>query len=413
MHYLLHTFAKKFLNQSYMKKIYFAIITCCALLASCGHSGHKHNHDHATHEGHDHASHEGHGHEAESHDDHSAHSDEIVMSTEKARNAGVKTCEAKKGAFHTVVPTSGHIIAAQGDEASVVANISGVVSMPRPITEGMRVSKGAVLFTLSADNLQDGDPVRKAKIAYETAKDEYERAQKLLADQLVTQSAFNAIKEKYETTRIAYEAVSSGNGRKGVVVKSPIDGYVRNCTVRPGDYVSTGQLMADIAKNNRLYLQADLPLRHYKSMGSIKSANFSTDYSDEVFSTDNLNGKLLSYGKNVSEESAFIPVTFEIDYRSDLIAGSFAKVYLVTNEKSDAITLPLTAITEEQGLNFVYIQDDSTCYHKQEVRLGTNDGKRVEILSGLTGGETVVTEGAIHVRLASASNSIPGHSHSH
>ena len=104
---------------------------------------------------------------------------------------------------------------------------------------------------------------------------------------------------------------------------------------------------------------------------------------------------------------------FEIDDRSDIIAGSFAKVYLVTNEKSDAITLPLTAITEEQGLNFVYIQDDSTCYHKQEVRLGTNDGKRVEILSGLTGGETVVTEGAIHVRLASASNSIPGHSHSH
>lgn len=395
--------------------------------SGCGHSHEGHNH-----EGHDHASHAGHdhGHESHNHAGHnhattekqhshegseasSAHGDEIVMSEEKAQNAGVKVEQAKKAPFRSVIETSGHLIASQGDEASVVAGMAGVISMTRPVTDGMKVEKGAVLFTISAENLQDGDPAEKARVAYETAKDEYERMLSLIEDKLVTKSAFNAAKERYENARIAYEAVSVGKTGKGFAVKAPISGYIRNCNVRPGDYVSTGQLLADISNNNRLYLQADMPLRHYKALEGITSANFTTDYTDRTLCTDSMNGRVLSKGRTVSEQSAFIPVTFEIDYESGLIAGSFAKVYLLTAEKANVISLPLTAITEEQGVHFVYVQDDATCYHKQEVALGMNDGNRVEILSGLKGGERVVTEGAIHVRLASASNSIPGHSHSH
>ena len=53
------------------------------------------------------------------------------------------------------------------------------------------------------------------------------------------------------------------------------------------------------------------------------------------------------------------------------------------------MTLPLTAITEEQGVHYIYIQVDKEGYRKQEVTLGENDGDRVEILSGLKKGETV------------------------
>lgn len=385
------------------------------MLCACGHkyNSEGHNNEGHSHDAHEHEvhSHEGHIHEAENHQ--TAHGDEIVMSKEKAQNAGVKVQKVVKAPFRSVITTSGHLIAAQGDESSAVASMSGIVRMAHPVTEGMKVEKGETLFFISADNIQDGDPSRKARITYETAKGEYERAEKLLADKLVTQSDFNAIKEKYETARIAYEATASKGGKGGVAVTAPISGYIRKCNVSAGDYVNTGQFLADIAKNNRLYLQADLPLRHYKDMGEITSANFLTDYSEEVFSTDKLNGKVLSTGKTVSDASAFIPVTFEIDYSGDLIAGSFVKVNLFGRERHDVISLPVTAITEEQGVHFVYVKDDATCYHKQEVTLGMNDGNRIEILTGLHEGETVVTEGAIHVRLASASSSIPGHSHSH
>lgn len=407
-----------------MKKNLLLHILLAMGLCGCGpsHEGHNHDghdHGHASHAGHNHG-HEGHNqavtekkHNHEGAEASDAHGDEIVMSKEKAQNAGVKVQKVVRAPFRSVITTSGHLIAAQGDESSAVASMSGIVRMAHPVTEGMKVEKGETLFTITADNIQDGDPAERARVAYETAKEEYERMQSLMKDRLVTKSALNTAKERYENARIAYEAVSAGKTGKGVAVKAPISGYIRNCNVRSGDFVSTGQLLADIAKNNRLYLQTDLPLRHYKAMGKITSANFLTDYSEEMFCTDSLNGKILSTGRTVSEGSAFIPVTFEIDYESGLIAGSFVKVYLLTAAKTDVISLPLTAITEEQGVHFVYVQDDATCYHKQEVTLGMSDGNRIEILTGLSEGETVVTEGAIHVRLASASSTIPGHSHSH
>ena len=45
--------------------------------------------------------------------------------------------------------------------------------------------------------------------------------------------------------------------------------------------------------------------------------------------------------------------------------------------------------------------------------LGETDGEAAEVCRGLKGGEPVVVEGAIHVKLASASNAIPAHTHSH
>ncbi len=402
-----------------MNKFFLYSIAFSALMCSCGHSEHKHEHDHNHDHGteahnhehdHDHGKTDGHSHEAEaSHE--GEHSDEIVMSVEQAKNAGVKVSKVSAGAFHNVIKVSGHIVASQSDETSVVANMSGVVSMPRPITEGRKVSKGEVLFTISADKLQDGDPAQKAKVAYEASKEEYERAQRLIKNQLITQSDFTAIKERYETARIAYEATSGNGGR--VTVTAPADGYIYNSTVSPGTFVSTGQLLASIARTNRMYLQAELPLRYSKSASSITSAQFVTEYSPEVFDTQSLSGKLLSIGKTTSSSSAYLPITFEIDNNGELIAGTFATIHLISGERQNVISLPLSAITEQQGVNFVYIQNDATCYSKREVRLGMSDGKRVEILSGLHTGENVVTEGAIHVRLASAGGSIPGHSHSH
>lgn len=69
--------------------------------------------------------------------------------------------------------------------------------------------------------------------------------------------------------------------------------------------------------------------------------------------------------------------------------------------------------TEEQGIFFVYLQLDEEGYKKQEVTLGADNGKSVQILTGIKPGDRVVTEGAYQVRLASASNAIPAHSHEH
>ena len=359
--------------------------------------------------------HEGHGHEAEGEakEAHAAHADEIVLTPEKAQAAGVQVEEVQPAAFRSVIPTSGQVLAAQGDEATVVAAVSGVVNFTRSLIEGTQVSAGMALLTVSSQHILEGDPVKRTRIAYETAKSEYERAAKLVDKQIVSQKDFNQLKENYENARIAYEALSPSKDGKGVAVKSPIGGYVKSCLVKEGDYVTVGQPLLTVTQTRRLQLKAEVSERYYAGLKSIVSANFTTTYDDKVYRLDDLKGRLLSYGKSSGDASYYIPVTFEFDNRGDVIPGSFVEVYLLSEERQGVISLPVSAITEEQGLNFVYLQVDAECYKKQEVKLGMNDGCRVEVFSGLKGGEKVVTVGAMHVKLAAAGNTIPGHTHNH
>ena len=120
----------------------------------------------------------------------------------------------------------------------------------------------------------------------------------------------------------------------------------------------------------------------------------------------------LEYELN-ADGSYYIPVTFEFDNRGSVVPGSFAEVWLLTSKRENVLSLPVSAITEEQGLYFVYLKMDASCYTKREVTLGESDGARTEILSGIKAGDNVVVKGAYNVKLASASNAIPAHTHNH
>lgn len=392
---------------------------------SHNHEGHNHEgHNHDAHEGHNHAeevhnhdahAHEGHNHDAhEGHDhghDHGSNPDEIILAPHKAKAAGVASMEIQPKSFRQVIKASGEVQAAQGNESTIVANVAGVVSFQRSVTEGMQVGKGATIMTISASKLQDGDPAERARIAYEAAKADFDRASRLVESQIVSQKEFNAIKEKYENARIAYEALSKNQTKGGVAVSAPMGGYIKNLLVKEGDYVSVGQPLATVTQNNRLFLRADVSERYYKYLNNITSANFKTPYDNQVYELEALNGKLLSYGKSAG--SFYVPVTFSFDNKGEIIPGSFVEIYLLSKDMENSIVLPVEALTEEQGLYFIYIQKCEESYKKQEVKLGASNGKEVQILSGVQPGDKVVVKGAYHVKLASASNALPAHSHEH
>lgn len=384
-----------------MKNYILTGTLCMFLLGACGEHAHEHGE-------------EGHSHEEEMHAGEKAgHSDEIILAPEKAKAAGVEAEAVHAGSFRNVIHTSGQILAAQGEEATVVAASSGVVSFSRKVAEGMQVGKGTELLSVSAAHIQDGDPVQKAKVAYEKAKEEYERAQKLVSSQIVSQKDFAALREAYENARLTYEALKPSKSGKGVSVKSPIGGFIKTCLVKEGDYVTVGQPLMTVTQTRRLVLKAEVSERYYAQLSQVVSANFQTPYNNKVYSLENLGGKLLSFGKSSGDASYYVPVTFEFDNRGDMVPGSFVEVYLLSGERNGVLSLPVSALTEEQGVYFVYLKLDAECYKKQEVKLGTSDGSRVEILSGVKDGDTVVTRGAIHVKLASASNAIPAHTHNH
>lgn len=393
-----------------MKKLIFLGIIGMFFLGSCHNNETQH-----IHEGHDHSEHaheeEGHDHEAEIAQEN--HSDEIIFPENKAKAAGIKVQTIQPAAFQQVIPTSGQILAAQGDETTVVANVAGIVSFKSPVTDGMSVRKGMPLVVLSSKEMLDGNPVQRAKVDYEIARKNYERAKELLKDQIISEKEFNDTKQIYENARISYEAVAKNQTVNGQVVTAPIEGYIKSCLINEGDYVTVGQPLISITQNRRLFLRAEVSEKYYHYLKSITSANFTTPYNNKVYSLNELNGKILSYGKASGDSSFYIPVTFEFDNRGDIIPGSYVTVYLLSSSMPDVLTLPRTALTEEQGLYFIYLQLDAEGYRKQEVTLGADNGKEVQILSGLKAGDKVVTEGAYQVKLAGATNAIPAHSHEH
>jgi multidrug efflux pump subunit AcrA (membrane-fusion protein) len=129
--------------------------------------------------------------------------------------------------------------------------------------------------------------------------------------------------------------------------------------------------------------------------------------------TQELNGKIISYGKSASANSPFIPLTFEIDNIGNIIPGSVAEVYLKTSNIPNALVVPISSLLEEQGSFYVYVQSSGESFQKREVKLGASDGINVQLLSGVTEGERVVTKGAYQIKLSTASGALPAHGHEH
>lgn len=404
-----------------MKKLFFMGILGLFVLGSCnsnshsGHEGEAHGteaHDHER-EGHDHEA-EGEGHEGHDHgNEGAAHSDEIILPKAKAEAAGVQVSIIEPGTFEQVIKTSGQILAAQGDESVAVATVPGVVTFRGKVTEGMSVGKGTALVTISSNNIADGDPVQRARIAYDISKKEYDRMRALVKNKIVSDKDFAQAEQNFENARISYEALAKNHTAGGQAVTSPISGFVKNILVKEGDYVNIGQPLVSVTQNRRLFLRAEVSEKYYPYLRSINSANFSTPYNNKVYELRELDGRMLSFGKTAGENSFYVPVTFEFDNKGDIIPGAFVEVYLLSAPMENVISLPRTALTEEQGLFFVYLQLDEEGYKKQEVTLGADNGKSVQILSGVKAGDRVVTKGAYQVKLASASNAIPAHSHEH
>lgn len=418
-----------------MKKIYGIGVLCAYLLAGCaGHSTeaeHDHDHEHEEaavhdheHEGHDHeheeADHDhehekaGHDHEHDHEHEAAANPGEVVFKEANAKAVGLQTITVTPGAFTQVIRTSGQVLAAQGEESVMVATVPGVVSFGSvPFTDGTAVRKGQAVLSIASNGLSEGDVAVRAKAAYEAAKLEFERMEALVADRIVSAKEFEQAKLNYANAKAAYEAVADKQTAKGVAVVAPLNGYLKNIQVKEGDYVSVGQPLATIAQSNRLMLRADVSERYYSSLPMVQSAHFKTPYDEQVYRLADLRGRLLSYGRASGGDSFFVPVTFEFDNKGAILPGSFVEVYLLTKPLEQVISVPVESLIEEQGLYSVYVRLDADCYRKQTVTLGANNGKEVQILSGLQGGEAVVTKGAHQVKLASASNAIPAHSHHH
>ena len=378
-------------------------------MMSCSHSGDAHDH-----ESHGDA-HEKEIHEHENKDAHEGHEGEIIFSQAQAKAVGLTTETVKVGPFNDVIKVSGQIMASSLGEHTVVASSSGIVTlMPAATTEGNRINSGQTIASISSRNLQDGDPTERARIDYETALREYNRSKTLASQKIISQKEMELVEQRFRTAKANYEGIAKTVTDRGVSVKAGMSGYVKNISVTQGDYVSMGQPIMTITQTRRLMLRADMPQQRYGQLKTVSTANFRPASDNKIYKLKDLNGKLLSYGKTAQQTGPYITVTFEFDNVGDLMAGTYADVYLIGSERQGVISIPKTSLTEEQGIYHVYtkVKGEKDAYLKREVTIGQDNGQRVEIISGLHNGDEVVTKGTYQIKLASIQTTIP-HGHSH
>ncbi len=322
----------------------------------------------------------------------------------------------KNEMIYDIIKTTGEIQSAPGDEVTIAARSNGIVKFAGSgNVAGSSIRSGQSMFIVTGgeiafENIEAAKESARSELAI--AKSEYERTGELIKDKLITQGEYQQARLRYEQAQIRLNNLGR-NYNSGKSLSSPISGFVKNILVSEGEYVSAGQPLAIITKNQRIVLKADVSLRDAGKISSIREANFILAQSKEQFSTSQLNGKLMSAGKTTSAGSPFIPVHFQIDAKPDLLPGSFAEVYLKTTPVNDAVVIPASALIEEQGVFYVYVQTGGESFQKRELKLGSHDGIRVQVLSGVAEGERVVTKGAYQIKLSQASGTLPAHGHEH
>lgn len=327
------------------------------------------------------------------------HSGLIELADEQAERFGVKVDTVRPGEFSTVFPASGIIERTSANAATASAPISGIVRMASASNVGMPVTRGALIATIDPTAVSGGDGNRAAKAALDAARREVERLTPLYNDRLVTATDYNAAVAAYEEAKAAY-APSASNGR----VLAPTGGLITSLATSNGAYVQAGDPIATITTDEMLTLHAEVSPTLYGQLAGVTDARIGD------FTLSEHGGKKTG----ISSEKGYACIYFTFNNDGAIAPGEGVSVKLLGATRSDVISVPVDALSEQQGEYYVYIRHSPGHYEKVRVTTGHSDGRRIEIIAGLHGGEPVVTASAMTVRLAESSGKVPeGHSHQH
>ena len=353
-------------------------------------------------------SHEEHSHSEEDAEEAHDHGDEIVLHAEDAEKFGVKTTVIEPNTFYEVLTVSGQVLNTPTQSASIIAPKAGTVVFGSNAVLGNKLYKGQPFASISVSGVSGGDVSAAAKARIAAAKRELDRLTPLLAEGIITKGELNAAQAEYDQAVAAYSPAASS----GAAV-APISGVITAINVRNGEFVQAGQSLADISESTEITIRADVPATAVDKSRTFSGANMRPAGGQEWISINTLGGNIKS-NTGIASNSGYEPVYIELGNTKKLVPGTYVEIALMSTPRPNVISVPVSAISEQQGSKFVFVKVDDDGYEKVPVTTGASNGIDVEILSGLTSGQEIVCEGTVFVRLAETSGNVPeGHSHNH
>jgi RND family efflux transporter MFP subunit len=338
----------------------------------------------------------------------------IVFLKEQAWKTDFGIEKVREMPFHGVIRTAGKITPTASGSTMVIAKNSGVVTFSKAINPGIRIEKGALVAMVTGQGLSEGNPesqLLNARENFEKSKQDYERNSTLLKNNLVSRPEYETSEAAYLKAKNAYDILRQNIKGDGFEITAPVTGHLTRLLVSNGTKVESGMPIAEIISNSTVLLESMVSAKYNGVIQKISDGVVVTA-SNSSYQISNCNGKLIA-GSTTIQTLGQIPVRFEINSNTDLIPGTIATVYLWYDNNEKAITVPASAIVEEQGNYYVFLEKTGESFEKRRVNISTSDGLRVSIPDGLAKDEWVVVKGAMLVKLASMSGAIPSHGHVH
>ena len=408
-----------------MKRLFYYAFTLLAAVtfASCsGNNTHSHSHEHGACSGeHSHAEHShSHSHDAHSHshdthgaDEHNHPSGANIVNFSLAQQGKIdfKVEAVTEAAFDGAVKVAARVEATPDNESSLVATGAGRLRYAGNIVGGREVCAGDVLFWIEGGDVTENDAAVRfaaAESEYLVAKADYERKAALYKNNIVSQKELQAAEALVRRTEAHYNSMKRSFSDGRMAIKAPFAGYVASVAVANGEYVAAGTVLATVQREGEVNIAAEVPVRHAASLRNITSVNI--ELADGlVLPLDEVQGRVVAVGR-AANSCNMIPVTV-VAKGTQLVPGSIVTLHLASSLPAGRVVtvVPRTALVEEMGNFFVFVQQCSDSFEKREVKIGNSDGMYTQVLKGLHKGEKVVSRGAVSLKLSQAAGALDPH----
>lgn len=178
-------------------------------------------------------------------------------------------------------------------------------------------------------------------------------------------------------------------------LKAPFSGVVIKAQASPGDVVDAGRTVFAIANLSHVWVQAEVYEKDLASVHVGQNAFITVD----TYPNRSFEGRVAYISDVIDPQTRTARVRCDVA-NPDLLLKTdmFASIKLPTKFSKRAIAVPSSALQEVGGKNVVFIRRTPTQFEARGVEKGATVGDLTEIVSGLSEGEPVVTQGAFHLK---------------
>jgi membrane fusion protein, heavy metal efflux system len=291
---------------------------------------------------------------------------------------------------------------------------------------GERVVKGQIVavvdqtisapetINLTIERTKTESEFRQAQTDLTLAQKEYERVSKLRGvvpdkEILRAESALTSAREKldglknqgkvYETS-VDQSRYQSKNFKR-VVLRAPLDGVIAETHVTLGEYVRLEKELYHIIDLSEVLVEAEV----FENAISLVSHATSAKIIVEAFPDDNFTGKLVSIGTTIDPQTRTLRVLFSVPNPGyKLVAEMFADVFIETGESFEGLTIPKTALINQDGQSMIYVKISGEQFIARPVVVAERFMDRVRLApeseASIKEGDRIVVQGMYQIRMS-------------